>query len=640
MRTARSLGVSTVAVYSEADATSMHVASADEAVLIGPAPVSDSYLRGDRIIQAALDTGAEAVHPGYGFLSENPDFVSQVVAAGLRFIGPSADAIRAMGLKDAAKNLMEEAGVPVVPGYHGGNRDPEFLLAVAERTGFPVLIKARAGGGGKGMRLVNSADEFAAALQGAQREAESSFGDSACLIEKFVTAPRHIEIQVFGDDYGNVVHLFERDCSLQRRHQKVIEEAPAPGMTEEMRCAMGEAAVKACKAINYSGAGTVEFIVDGSGGLQPDSFWFMEMNTRLQVEHPVTEAITGQDLVAWQLHVAAGAPLPLTQSELSINGWAFEARLYAEDVGKGFLPATGTLHHLQFPSEARIDTGIRQGDTITPFYDPMIAKVIAHGQSRTMALNQLHRALNGTHAAGSVTNVNFLQALCTNSDFVQGKVDTGLIERHADQLTAGKDPATETLAVAAIAAEGLFATGKPPLSGFALWQPLQRTVVLTADGTDQPVEVTVATIDATTFDVTCGDATHRVCVRDVASGKIDIDGSSRRFFTAVDGVNVSVFAETSWHFIVPDPLLRQAAEKAGGDHLFAPMPGQVNVVNVAPGDRVKHGDALMVMEAMKMEHTLLAPRDGVIDEILAATGAQVEDGALLLSLQPEDQPDH
>ncbi|OED42316.1 3-methylcrotonyl-CoA carboxylase [Chromatiales bacterium (ex Bugula neritina AB1)] len=634
MRTARTLGVATVAVYSEADASSAHVAMADEAILIGGAAVADSYLRGDRVIEAALNTGAEAVHPGYGFLSENPEFVDQVVAAGLRFIGPSADAIRAMGLKDAAKTLMEKAGVPVVPGYHGDNRDPEFLASVAERIGFPVLIKARAGGGGKGMRLVQAKEEFAAALAGAQREAESSFGDSACLIEKFVSAPRHIEVQVFGDDHGNVVHLFERDCSLQRRHQKVIEEAPAPGMTDEMRAAMGEAAVTACHAINYSGAGTIEFIVDSSDGLKTDAFWFMEMNTRLQVEHPVTEAITGQDLVAWQLQVASGARLPVTQSDLSINGWAFEARLYAEDVGKGFLPATGVLSYLEFPAGARVDTGIRQGDAITPFYDPMIAKIIVHGSDRSAALGKLHRALRETYSAGSITNVNFLSALCEDHNFASGTVDTGLIERHAERLTQSVSASTEILAIAAIAASGLFAANASD-TGFSLWQPLERTVLLRPEGTDESIEMRLATVDAMSFAVTGCGVSHQIRLLDPLNGKVEIDATQQSVYAVNKARNVSVFSDRSYHFSVSDPLQQQADEGAGGDSVYAPMPGQVNVVNVARGDRVSVGEALIVIEAMKMEHTLLAPRDGVIEELLARTGMQVEEGALLLSLEAE-----
>ena len=428
IETARRMGVATVAVYSDVDADARHVAMADAAVHIGGALPADSYLRGDRIIEAALATGAEAIHPGYGFLSENPDFVEAVQAAGLVFIGPDADAIRAMGLKDAAKAVMEEAGVPVVPGYHGANQDPEHLAGAADTIGYPVLIKAAAGGGGKGMRKVMEPEGFMAALNSAKAEARGAFGNDAVLVEKFVEKPRHIEVQVFGDG-TRAVHLFERDCSLQRRHQKVIEEAPAPGMTEEMRAAMGAAAVRAAEAIGYKSAGTVEFIVDSSEGLRPDRFYFMEMNTRLQVEHPVTEVITGFDLVSWQLLVASGAPLPATQDQLRITGHAFEARLYAEDVPKGFLPATGRIDHLAFPRLCRADSGVRAGDTISPYYDPMIAKIIVHGVSRAAALRKLSAALAQTEVAGTVTNLAFLRALSRHEGFARGEVDTGLIWR-------------------------------------------------------------------------------------------------------------------------------------------------------------------------------------------------------------------
>ncbi|PIV73114.1 MAG: 3-methylcrotonyl-CoA carboxylase, partial [Rhodobacteraceae bacterium CG17_big_fil_post_rev_8_21_14_2_50_65_11] len=414
--TARAMGLRTVAVFSDADAGARHVAMADEAVHIGGSAPSESYLRGGAIIAAAKATGAQAIHPGYGFLSENPDFVAAVTAAGLTFIGPSAEAIRKMGLKDAAKHLMEEAGVPVVPGYHGPNQDPEHLSGAADAIGYPVLIKAVAGGGGKGMRKVDDPAQFPQALESAMGEAKTAFGNDAVLVEKFIEKPRHIEVQVFGDG-TRAVHLFERDCSLQRRHQKVIEEAPAPGMTAEMRAAMGQAAVRAAEAIGYSGAGTVEFIVDGSQGLRPEGFWFMEMNTRLQVEHPVSEAITGVDLVEWQLRVAAGEALPARQDDLTITGHAFEARLYAEDVPKGFLPATGTLAHLQFPEGVRCDTGVRAGDVISPWYDPMISKVIVHGPTRDVALKRLDHALAGTEVAGCVTNLAFLRALARHEGF-------------------------------------------------------------------------------------------------------------------------------------------------------------------------------------------------------------------------------
>ena len=467
IRTARRLGIRTVAVFSDADAHALHVEMADEAVRIGPPPVAESYLDASRILEAARRSGADAIHPGYGFLSENPDFVEAVEAAGLTFVGPSASAIRAMGLKDAAKRLMQEAGVPVVPGYHGDSQDPEVLAAEAERIGFPVLIKARAGGGGKGMRAVERAADFAEALAAARREGEAAFGDPHCLIEKLIGTPRHIEIQVFGDGHGNAVHLFERDCSLQRRHQKVIEEAPAPGMTEEMRAAMGAAAVAAAKAIGYAGAGTIEFIVDASDGLRPDRFWFMEMNTRLQVEHPVTEAITGLDLVELQLRVAAGDPLPFTQEDLVIDGHAVEARIYAEDPARGFLPATGRLTTLQMPRESagvRIDTGVREGDRITPHYDPMIAKLIVHGADRNAALRRLKAALAETRIAGCVTNVAFLERLAGHADFAAGTVDTGLIGRHIDDLTRPPQRRPEARAIAALAALGRLqaALARPP----------------------------------------------------------------------------------------------------------------------------------------------------------------------------------
>ena len=450
----------------------------------------ESYLRADRIIAAALATGAEAIHPGYGFLSENPDFVDRVTAAGLVFIGPSAAAIRAMGLKDAAKRLMEKAGVPVVPGYHGEAQELVLLATKAREIGYPVLIKARAGGGGKGMRRVEHPDDFAEALSGARREAKAAFGDDKVLVEKYVDKPRHIEVQVFGDNFGNAVHLFERDCSAQRRHQKVIEEAPAPGMTAAMRAAMTDAAVKAAKAIGYSGAGTIEFIVDASKGLRPDGFWFMEMNTRLQVEHPVTEMVTGIDLVEWQLRVASGEKLPKTQDELALDGHAFEARIYAEDPAKGFLPATGTLHHLKFPAapdatRLRIETGVRAGDAISPFYDPMIAKLVVHGADRHAALSVLADALASTEIAGSTTNLAFLSALAADADFASGDVDTGLIARHQDALTASPAPDARIVAQAVLAAArsrgGHSAAADDPwstLSGYAHFHRLTRKLTL------------------------------------------------------------------------------------------------------------------------------------------------------------------
>ena len=625
METARAMGVKTVAVFSDADADAKHVAFADEAIHIGgPAP-ADSYLRGDAIIAAAHATGAQAIHPGYGFLSENPDFVDAVETAGLVFIGPSASAIRKMGLKDAAKALMHDAGVPVVPGYHGDNQDPEHLSGAADAIGYPVLIKAVAGGGGKGMRLVERPEDFADGLASAQAEARTAFGNDAVLVEKYVSKPRHIEVQVFGDG-EKAVHLFERDCSLQRRHQKVIEEAPAPGMTEEMRHAMGAAAVRAAEAIGYKGAGTVEFIVDGSHGLRPDGFWFMEMNTRLQVEHPVTEAITGVDLVEWMLRVASGECLPVSQEELAINGHSFEARLYAEDVPAGFLPATGTLAHLAFPAFARADSGVRSGDVISPHYDPMIAKVTVHGPTRSVALKKLEMALDQTEVAGTVTNLSFLSALARHKGFASGDVDTGLIARDLEDLVATGDVSVQMRAQAAMAACGLLGTCDVH-NGFTLWQPLNRSVLLREGDEELSAVIRMHGPDKALVDVSgvvvealCGDA----------GWSFDGDKAASMFVT---GTSVTLFAHGGVSFDIVDPLDRASATAGGGNLIEAPMPGAVRAVLVQAGDEVTEGQKLAVLEAMKMEHGLLAARDGVVESVLVAEGDQVEAGMALIVLE-------
>ena len=620
----RRMGVATVAVYSDADRGARHVAMADQAVYLGgPAP-SDSYLRGDAIIAAAQKTGAEAIHPGYGFLSENPGFVDAVEAAGLIFIGPSAKAIRAMGLKDAAKALMEEAGVPVVPGYHGANQDAAHLADQAGRIGYPVLIKAVAGGGGKGMRRVDDPKDFADALVSAQSEAKNAFGNEAVLIEKYVLQPRHIEVQVFGDGH-RAVYLFERDCSLQRRHQKVIEEAPAPGMTEDMRKVMGAAAVRAAEAIGYKGAGTIEFIVDGAQGLRTDGFWFMEMNTRLQVEHPVTEAITGIDLVEWQLRVASGEPLPAKQEDLHINGHSFEARLYAEDVPAGFLPATGRLAHLKFPESARIETGVRQGDAISPWYDPMIAKVVTHGPTRAIALRALEAALVDTEVAGSVTNLDFLIALTRHDGFRKGEVDTGLIERDLASLIASSEAEGATRALAVIGLAGL---SDPAVRGGAtLWQPLRRTI--TWDGGEAVLEVHGPGAARVTLDGIPHDVRWQ-------GDRWWVDDALRRNRIVSHDAGVSVFGGRTVHLSPLDPLARDTSA-AGGDALtLSPMPGLVKSVHVEAGQQVKVGDRLAVLEAMKMEHSLTAARDGVVAEVLAQAGDQVEAGAPLIRLEEEE----
>jgi len=628
MRTARDLGVETVAVYSDADAGAMHVAMADQAVRIGPAPVAESYLRGEAIIEAAKATGADAIHPGYGFLSENPAFVESVAKAGLIFLGPSADAIRAMGLKDKAKALMETSGVPVVPGYHGEDQAPALLAEKAAEIGYPVLIKARAGGGGKGMRLVEQASDFEESLASAQREGQASFGDPACLIEKYIQNPRHIEVQVLGDSHGNVVHLFERDCSLQRRHQKVIEEAPAPGMSDEMRAAMGAAAVAAAKAVDYVGAGTVEFIVDGAAYPSPQSFWFMEMNTRLQVEHPVTEAITGLDLVALQVLVAEGKPLPFRQEDLSIKGHAFEARLYAEDAGAGFLPATGTLDYLAFGegTGVRIDTGVRQGDDITPFYDPMIAKVITSGPDRDAALARLVAALKGTQAIGSVTNRAFLVRLAEDADFAVGTVDTGLIERKQDVLTREDPPQAEDYALAALT---VLMANQTDHANFRLFGPARQTVRLDGD-----VSVTVATSGDGHRDIETplGNVTLTSLNRNDDVFRYEHSGARTQANGQRIGQTILVRRGGTQHeFSLYDPA--GVAEDERTDAIVSPMPGLVIQVATEVGALVEEGQTLVVLEAMKMDHRLTAGQAGRVAELTVAAGAQVAQGELLIRFE-------
>ena len=628
IRTAHRMGIATVAVYSDTDARALHVEMADEAMHIGAAPVGESYLRDDRIVAAAINSRAEAIHPGYGFLSENPDFVDQVTAAGLVFIGPSAASIRAMGLKDAAKRLMEKAGVPVVPGYHGEAQELVLLAGKALEIGYPVLIKARAGGGGKGMRKVEHPDDFAEALSGARREAKAAFGDDRVLVEKYVDRPRHIEVQVFGDNFGNAVHLFERDCSAQRRHQKVIEEAPAPGMTEEMRAAMTEAAVKAAKAIHYSGAGTIEFIADASEGLKTDRFWFMEMNTRLQVEHPVTEMVTGLDLVEWQLRVAAGEKLPREQHDIALCGHAFEARIYAEDASRGFLPATGTLYHLKFPkpsSSVRIETGVSEGDAISPFYDPMIAKLVVQGSDRTTALAELSKALANTEIAGSVTNVAFLAALARDPDFASGDVDTGLIGRRQEVLTTLPLPSPKVVTAAILAASGSSAepeTDDPwsSLTGYAHFHPVERRVSLQIGESE-----IVAMVSARP------DGRHTVRLNGARHGHIVSSDHATR--TALWPGHVTVFSGgAAFDFAVPDPFAKAAEAGGSTGSMRAPMPGLVKIVRAAKGDAVAKGQPLLILEAMKMEHTIVAPHAGVVAEI-ATEGAQITEGTVLVTFE-------
>jgi acetyl-CoA carboxylase biotin carboxylase subunit len=597
IRTARKLGIATVAVYSDADAGAAHVALADKAVRIGPAPVRESYLRADAILAAAKETGAQAIHPGYGFLSENAAFAEACAGAGIVFVGPPPSAIRAMGLKDRAKALMAEAGVAVVPGYLGDDQAPKRLADEAGGIGYPVLIKAVAGGGGKGMRRVDAVGDFAAALESAKREAKSAFGDDRVLIEKYVSRPRHIEVQVFADSHGNAVHLFERDCSLQRRHQKVIEEAPAPGMPAAMRAAMGEAAVKAAKAVGYVGAGTVEFIADASEGLKADRFWFMEMNTRLQVEHPVTEAITGFDLVEWQLRVASGGQLPAAQADIRAHGHAVEARLYAEDPANGFLPSIGTLERLRLPVDVRVDSGVREGDAVTPFYDPMIAKVIAHAPTREAACAKLAHALERAEIAGLSTNNAFLIRALSSRDFVAGEVDTGFIDRHMDALVPRSEPDAAVLAAAArFVVRERARDGRDPWDagdGFRVGGAARQVLAFTSHG--KTIEVALG-----------GGDPVGIRVMRLSSGDLAAMRAGETFV-------LKPF----------DPFESADTHGTASDRVATPMPGKIVQVLVKAGDAVEKGQPLAVLEAMKMEHTLSAPAAAIVEAVEVAPGDQV-----------------
>ncbi|QTL05328.1 acetyl/propionyl/methylcrotonyl-CoA carboxylase subunit alpha [Aquabacter sp. L1I39] len=644
MRTARAMGLKTIAVYSEADARALHVASADEAYPIGPAPARESYLRIDAILEAAKASGADAIHPGYGFLSENATFAKACAEAGIVFVGPPASAIEAMGSKSAAKALMEKAGVPLVPGYHGADQDPALLAREAARIGYPVLIKASAGGGGKGMKVVRSAEEFADALASAQREARNAFGDDRVLVEKYLTRPRHIEVQVFADTHGNVVYLHERDCSIQRRHQKVVEEAPAPGMSPERRAAMGQAAVDAARAVGYVGAGTVEFIAEG------DDFFFMEMNTRLQVEHPVTEAITGQDLVEWQIRVARGEALPLAQADIPLMGHAIEVRLYAEDPEKDFLPQVGRLDHLVLPQAipgVRVDSGVRAGDTVSIHYDPMIAKIIAEGADRAEALGRLRAALAATQVVGLSTNRAFLQSILAEPAFAAADLDTGFIERHRDTLLPPPAPVDDrSLALAALYVlldeARASASSADPADPWSPWGQapgwrLNRSAFVDLTFADRDTRIAVRAhyaADGFLLDLPGG--------RLAVEGKLSEDGTLIARLAGVrltarvvrSGARLTVFAagaERSLDHV--DPRLASIEATGTAGRLVAPMPGTITRLAVAVGDLVEKGAALVVVEAMKMEHTVAAPRAGRVASIRFAVGDLVDDGTELLVLE-------
>jgi 3-methylcrotonyl-CoA carboxylase alpha subunit len=644
IRTAKRLGLRTIAVHSEADARALFVDMADEAHLIGPAPARDSYLADDRIIDAARRTRAACIHPGYGFLSERAEFAEACAANGIAFVGPPASAIRAMGLKDAAKALVSKAGVPVVPGYHGSRQDPDVLRAKADEIGYPVLIKAVAGGGGKGMRRVDRGADFPAALESARREAQGAFGDARVLVEKFLPTPRHIEMQIFGDAHGNVVHLFERDCSLQRRHQKVIEEAPAPGMTAAMRAAMGEAAVVAARAVGYVGAGTVEFIADTEKGLKADRFYFMEMNTRLQVEHPVTEAITGLDLVELQFRVAAGEPLPFRQDDIRMDGHAVEARLYAEDPEREFLPSTGKLWALRLPQGKgiRIDTGVRAGDEVTPYYDPMIAKVIAHAPTRAEALERLTGALEATVVAGPQSNVAFLTKLSEADDFRQGRFDTGFIDRNLQALAGS--PARADVAVIAMAVRRLYAALLPRAAlndeaeardvwsdsnGFQLLGSRRLTLPILVDGERTSAVLRFENGELFVTLPQLGSPDPALARLSEDNGPIEIVEGGGEVFVLRDGRQTRVR--------LYDPFAVDLEHLEEGGLVKAPMHGKLVAVFVRPGERVEKGQRLAVVEAMKMEHALVAPAAGEVAEVAAEPGAQVAQGAPLIRLNSKGE---
>jgi len=647
--TARRMGLRTVAVYSDADANAAHVQACDEAVHIGGNAPQDSYLKWQHILQAAMQTGAQAIHPGYGFLSENADFANACLQAGVVFIGPSSASIQAMGLKAASKQLMEKAGVPLVPGYHGADQNPALLSSQAKRIGFPVLIKASAGGGGKGMRIVNRAEDFDEALASCQREAKNSFSDDAVLIEKYVQRPRHIEIQVFGDSHGNIIHLHERDCSVQRRHQKVLEESPAPGLSGELRERMGAAAVAAAQAVSYVGAGTVEFIVEQSE--RGMDFFFMEMNTRLQVEHPVTEAVTGLDLVEWQLRIASGEPLPLTQAQVRVQGHAIEARICAETPDNDFLPATGSFHVMRIPLAQRFttgtvrwDSGVRAGDEISPYYDSMIAKLIVHGDTRGQALARLDQALSELHIVGVANNVGFLRQVVRSPSFAQAQLDTALIQREKDQLFH-QQPLPIALAVAAAMAYGL-AVEAPrgsawvdPWSHTDGWvmqgQSLRKLDYVCGEETGSAL-LTRSGHGPTQLQI--GDQAHALTWQ-VHGEAVQLQWGEQRLRAQVYAVKdqLHVFADVgsaSVHFV--NPLAHAAQGSAASGNLSAPMPGKLLSFAVKVGDRVKAGQALAVMEAMKMEHTVAAPADGTVAELLYAPGDQVHEGAPLLRLESQE----
>ena len=618
--TINKMGIKSVAVFSDADSNARHVMLASEAIHIGPAKVDESYLRGDKIIKWALKVGADAIHPGYGFLSENAEFAKDVVSAGLKFIGPSPASIELMGVKDTSKRLMAEANIPVLPGYDGIKQNDKFLASEAEKIGFPVMIKAVAGGGGKGMRLVKLKHQFLDSLKSARSEALNAFGDDRIIIEKFVVKPRHIEVQIFGDEFGNIVHMYERDCSLQRRYQKIIEEAPAPKISKKILGKMYQAAIGVARAVNYVGAGTVEFICECGKDNSVKDFWFMEMNTRLQVEHPLTEMITGLDLVEWQIKIAAGQKLPCEQGDIKVRGHSIEARLYAEDPKNQFLPTTGVINHLSFPSNARVDTGVSVKDEIKEFYDPLIAKIIVHSLNRDLAIKEINEALLKLEISSLITNVNFLISLINHKAFFNINFDTQLIERELQIFSQDIEDYDEVKVLAAIASLDLSAPQTSEI-GFTLWQPLKREVRL----------------DVGIFKVTITDFNNFLVEYDNKEYLVKRDGW--RINNKITNARlvklekkVSIFYMGSWNFSLIDNLNPRIDEKGAGDKIIAPMPGIIKAINVSKGDKIKEGDALIIQEAMKMEHTLCSEIEGTVKSVNVRVGDQVEAGTLFINI--------
>ncbi len=627
MRTARRLGIETVAIYSDADRRSMHVLESDHAIRVGASRATESYLNQDAILSAARETGADAIHPGYGFLSENPTFAEAVATHGIEFIGPSPSSIRLMGLKDTAKRVMQEANVPTVPGFFGAGLDDRAIHEEADKLGFPVMVKAVAGGGGKGMRVVYRREKFGRQLERARSEALSAFGNDKIFVEKLVACPRHIEVQVFGDKFGNVVHLFERDCSVQRRHQKIVEEAPAPGLSDEMRRELGNTAIKAAGLIDYVGAGTVEFIADAAEGVHPDRCWFMEMNTRLQVEHPVTEEILGVDLVEWQFRVAAGEKLPVNQDDLLINGNAMEVRIYAEDVARGFLPSSGMLTRLDFPRDIRIESGVQSGDAVSPLYDPMIAKLVAGGVTREEARRRLVSALDETIVLGPATNVGFLGAVLRNAKFVLGGVSTDFVNREIMSNGETINPPDVAVALAALAAAG-FSRGGHSESGFTLWQQMRQEIQLEC-GERRRIRAEISFESAVSASVEFEGNTLKCRLE---SGWWHANGVHADAPLKLQGRRVAVALGGFWEFEIPDNLFHDCDLDDGAVAPSSPMSGSIRAVHVVLGQAVERGTPIAVVEAMKMEHTVLAPRSGIVEEVFVKAGDLIEEGMSLARL--------